>query len=210
MWKKLEDQAKFCPVCGEKVKDIGNQPGVSSSIEKPVRVKRSLVSKKAVSMVLVAVILLIGIFGVKSVISPGYMKPVKLLEKGLTNLDVNTCKKAYSPKLRENTDVDGDMIMLGNVIEEIENDKNSNIKLKIKLDVTEKTKIEKDVLEETLTSTYGAYPTDAQEAKAAYDLKVKATIHYTYGDQDSESENETIHLCVAKIGFKWYLVGEEY
>lgn len=226
---QLGEQMQFCPSCGERVREVNaNQTntnpnnnvnysmnnGVNNTpynMNQPVKVKKSSAPKKILSVVIAVVILLVAVAGVKSFIFPGYLKPVKLIEKGVNDLDTDTCKNAFSDEVKNKTKGNDGVSLYTYTVGAIEKCKTTDAKCQIEFETLFETKLDKDSLAETLTSKYNVFLSDAQKAKAAYDLKLKLKVSYVDETGTPNSPQDiTMHLIVAKLGFKWYVVGEAY
>ena len=72
---------------------------------------------------------------------------------------------------------------------------------KIKIKVTDKEKIAKKDLEETLIDDYYVLDSIAEDAKAGYILEAEATLK-----QDGEKDTQDITLVVVKVDGKWVIV----
>mgnify|MGYP000855760578 CR=1 FL=1 len=72
---------------------------------------------------------------------------------------------------------------------------------KITIKVTDKEKIAKKDLEETLIDDYYVLDSIAEDAKAGYILEAEATLK-----QDGEKDTQDITLVVVKVDGKWVIV----
>ena len=192
---ELKEGARFCSVCGNPVKQI--QSGQSAAIAETNEERQgsAVPVKKNKNLWLLAIpaailIILLAIFGVKAVLSPAYLKPVKYMEKAFNKQDIDLLKKAVPDEYAAwmTDDLEDDMF-----------DLDSDYKIKIK--VTDKEKIAKKDLEETLIDDYYVLDSIAEDAKAGYILEAEATLK-----QDGEKDTQDITLVVVKVDGKWVIV----
>lgn len=118
---ELKEGARFCSVCGNPVKQVQSaqseatagtneeRQGVSSQQQgftaqdmqyqqmagsaAPVKKNKNLWLLAIPAAILV---ILLVIFGIKAVLSPAYLKPVKYMEKAFNKQDIDLMKKAVS------------------------------------------------------------------------------------------------------------------
>lgn len=212
---ELKEGARFCSVCGTPVKQIQSGQSAATAETNEERQGASSVQqgftaqdmqyqqmagsavpvKKNKNLWLLAIpaailIILLAIFGVKAVLSPAYLKPVKYMEKAFNKQDIDLMKKALPDEYAEwmTDDLEDDMF-----------DLDSDYKIKIK--VTDKEKIAKKDLEETLIDDYYVLDSIAEDAKAGYILEAEATLK-----QDGEKDTQDITLVVVKVDGKWVIV----
>ena len=212
---ELKEGARFCSVCGNPVKQIqsGQSAATAETNEERQRAPSlqqgftaqemqyqqmagsAVPVKKNKNLWLLAIpavilIILLAIFGVKAVLSPAYLKPVKYMEKAFNKQDIDLLKKAVPDEYAEwmTDDLEDDMF-----------DLDSDYKIKIK--VTDKEKIAKKDLEETLIDDYYVLDSIAEDAKAGYILEAEATLK-----QDGEKDTQDITLVVVKVDGKWVIV----
>lgn len=192
---ELKEGARFCSVCGNPVKQIQSGQSVATAETNEERQGSAVPVKKNKNLWLLAIpavilIILLVIFGVKAVLSPAYLKPVKYMEKAINQQDINLLKKAVPDEYAEwmTDDLEDDMF-----------DLDSDYKIKIK--VTDKEKIAKKDLEETLIDDYYVLDSIAEDAKAGYILEAEATLK-----QDGEKDTQDITLVVVKVDGKWVIV----
>ena len=115
--KELNEGVKFCPACGAPVStptpvqgamngqgQNQSNVGMNNGQEIPIpqtTVKKSLTGKIVVA-VLAGIVLICGLFFAGSkIMTPGYMKPVKQLEKGFNEGDFSELKDALAPGMLE-------------------------------------------------------------------------------------------------------------
>ena len=192
---ELKEGARFCSVCGNPVKQIQSGQSAATAETNEERQGSAVPVKKNKNLWLLAIpavilIILLVIFGVKAVLSPAYLKPVKYMEKAINQQDINLLKKAVPDEYAEwmTDDFEDDMF-----------DLDSDYKIKIK--VTDKEKIAKKDLEETLIDDYYVLDSIAEDAKAGYILEAEATLK-----QDGEKDTQDITLVVVKVDGKWVIV----
>ena len=192
---ELKEGARFCSVCGNPVKQIQSGQSAATAETNEERQGSAGPVKKNKNLWLLAIpavilIILLVIFGVKAVLSPAYLKPVKYMEKAINQQDINLLKKAVPDEYAEwmTDDLEDDMF-----------DLDSDYKIKIK--VTDKEKIAKKDLEETLIDDYYVLDSIAEDAKAGYILEAEATLK-----QDGEKDTQDITLVVVKVDGKWVIV----
>ena len=192
---ELKEGARFCSVCGNPVKQIQSGQSAATAETNEERQGSAVPVKKNKNLWLLAIpavilIILLVIFGVKAVLSPEYLKPVKYMEKAINQQDINLLKKAVPDEYAEwmTDDLEDDMF-----------DLDSDYKIKIK--VTDKEKIAKKDLEETLIDDYYVLDSIAEDAKAGYILEAEATLK-----QDGEKDTQDITLVVVKVDGKWVIV----
>ena len=212
---ELKEGARFCSVCGNPVKQIQSgqsaataetneerqrapslQQGFTAQDMQYQQMAGSAVPVKRnknlwlLAIPAVILIILLAIFGVKAVLSPAYLKPVKYMEKAFNKQDIDLLKKAVPDEYAEwmTDDLEDDMF-----------DLDSDYKIKIK--VTDKEKIAKKDLEETLIDDYYVLDSIAEDAKAGYILEAEATLK-----QDGEKDTQDITLVVVKVDGKWVIV----
>ena len=135
-------------------------------------------------------VILLVIFGIKAVLSPAYLKPVKYMEKAFNKQDIDLMKKAVPDEYAA--------WMTDDIVDYMF-DLNSDYKITIK--VTDKEKIAKKDLEETLIDDYYVLDSVAEDAKAGYILEAEATLK-----QDGEKDTQDITLVVVKVDGKWVIV----
>ena len=157
---ELKEGARFCSVCGNPVKQVQSaqsaataagtneeRQGVSSQQQgftaqdmqyqqmagsaAPVKENKNL---WMIAIPVAILVFLLVIFGIKGILSPAYLKPVKYMEKAINQQDINLLKKAVPDEYAEwmTDDLEDDMF-----------DLDSDYKIKIK--VTDKEKIAKKV-----------------------------------------------------------------
>ena len=212
---ELKEGARFCSVCGNPVKQVQSaqseatagtneeRQGVSSQQQgftaqdmqyqqmagsaAPVKKNKNLWLLAIPAAILV---ILLVIFGIKAVLSPAYLKPVKYMEKAFNKQDIDLMKKAVPDESAAwmTDDLEDDMF-----------DLDSDYKITIK--VTDKEKIAKKDLEETLIDDYYVLDSIAEDAKAGYILEAEATLK-----QDGEKDTQDITLVVVKVDGKWVIV----
>ena len=213
---ELKEGARFCSVCGNPVKQVQSaqsaataagtneeRQGVSSQQQgftaqnmqyqqmagsaAPVKGNKKL---WMIAIPVAILVFLLVIFGIKGILSPAYLKPVKYMEKAINQQDINLLKKAVPDEYAKwmTDDLEDDMF-----------DLDSDYKIKIK--VTDKEKIAKKDLEETLIDDYYVLDSIAEDAKAGYILEAEATLK-----QDGEKDTQDITLVVVKVDGKWVIV----
>ena len=192
---ELKEGARFCSVCGNPVKQIQSGQSAATAETNEERQGSAVPVKKNKNLWLLAIpavilIILLAIFGVKAVLSPAYLKPVKYMEKAFNKQDIDLMKKAVPDEYAAwmTDDLEDDMF-----------DLDSDYKIKIK--VTDKEKIAKKDLEETLIDDYYVLDSIAEDAKAGYILEAEATLK-----QDGEKDTQDITLVVVKVDGKWVIV----
>ena len=192
---ELKEGARFCSVCGNPVKQIQSGQSAATAETNEERQGSAVPVKKNKNLWLLAIpavilIILLAIFGVKAVLSPAYLKPVKYMEKAFNKQDIDLLKKAVPDEYAAwmTDDLEDDMF-----------DLDSDYKIKIK--VTDKEKIAKKDLEETLIDDYYVLDSIAEDAKAGYILEAEATLK-----QDGEKDTQDITLVVVKVDGKWVIV----
>ena len=213
---ELKEGARFCSVCGNPVKQVQSaqsaataagtneeRQGVSSQQQgftvqdmqyqqmagsaAPVKENKNL---WMIAIPVAILVFLLVIFGIKGILSPAYLKPVKYMEKAINQQDTNLLKKAvpYEYAAWMTDDIVDYMF-----------DLDSDYKITIK--VTDKEKIAKKDLEETLIDDYYVLDSIAEDAKAGYILEAEATLK-----QDGEKDTQDITLVVVKVDGKWVIV----
>ena len=213
---ELKEGARFCSVCGNPVKQVQSaqseataagtneeRQGVSSQQQgftaqdmqyqqmagsaAPVKKNKNLWLLAIPAAILV---ILLVIFGIKAVLSPAYLKPVKYMEKAFNKQDIDLMKKAVPDEYAA--------WMTDDIVDYMF-DLDSDYKITIK--VTDKEKIAKKDLEETLIDDYYVLDSIAKDAKAGYILEAEATLK-----QDGEKDTQDITLVVVKVDGKWVIV----
>lgn len=192
---ELKEGARFCSVCGNPVKQI--QSGQSAAIAETNEERQgsAVPVKKNKNLWLLAIpaailVILLVIFGIKAVLSPAYLKPVKYMEKAFNKQDIDLMKKAVPDEYAA--------WMTDDIVDYMF-DLDSDYKITIK--VTDKEKIAKKDLEETLIDDYYVLDSIAEDAKAGYILEAEATLK-----QDGEKDTQDITLVVVKVDGKWVIV----
>ena len=202
---ELKEGARFCSVCGNPVKQVqsaqsaataagtneerqgvfSQQQGFTAQDMQYQQMAGSAAPvKKNKNLWLLAIpaallVILLVIFGIKAVLSPAYLKPVKYMEKAFNKQDIDLMKKAVPDEYAE--------WMTDDIVDYMF-DLDSDYKITIK--VTDKEKIAKKDLEEI-----------AEDAKAGYILEAEATLK-----QDGEKDTQDITLVVVKVDGKWVIV----
>ena len=192
---ELKEGARFCSVCGNPVKQIQSGQSAATAETNEERQGSAVPVKKNKNLWLLAIpaailIILLAIFGVKAVLSPAYLKPVKYMEKAFNKQDIDLMKKAVPDEYAE---------WMKDDIVDYMFDLDSDYKITIK--VTDKEKIAKKDLEETLIDDYYVLDSIAEDAKAGYILEAEATLK-----QDGEKDTQDITLVVVKVDGKWVIV----
>ena len=111
-------------------------------------------------------------------------------EKAFNKQDIDLMKKAVPDEYAE---------WMKDDIVDYMFDLDSDYKITIK--VTDKEKIAKKDLEETLIDDYYVLDSIAEDAKAGYILEAEATLK-----QDGEKDTQDITLVVVKVDGKWVIV----
>ena len=197
---ELKEGARFCSVCGNPVKQVQSaqsaatagtneeRQGVSSQQQgftaqdmqyqqmagsaAPVKKNKNLWLLAIPAAILV--ILLV----------------IKYMEKAFNKQDIDLMKKAVPDEYAE--------WMTDDIVDYMF-DLDSDYKITIK--VTDKEKIAKKDLEETLIDDYYVLDSIAEDAKAGYILEAEATLK-----QDGEKDTQDITLVVVKVDGKWVIV----
>ena len=216
---ELKEGAKFCPVCGNPVKQAasgnagqaqneqstaaagvngafsGQQSFTAQDMQYQQMVGTAAPANKNKNLWILAIpvaiiVFLLVVFGMKGIVSPAYLKPVKYMEKAINQQDIDLMKKAVPDEYAAwmTDDIVGYMF-----------DSDSDYKITIK--VTDKEKIAKKDLEETLIDDYSVLDSIAEDAKAGYILDVELT-----AKQDGEKDTQDGTLIVAKVDGKWVIV----
>ena len=204
---ELKEGARFCSVCGNPVKQVQSaqsattaagtneeRQGVSSQQQgftaQDMQYQQMAGSaapvKKNKNLWLLAIpaallVILLVIFGIKAVLSPAYLKPVKYMEKAFNKQDIDLMKKAVPDEYAE--------WMTDDIVDYMF-DLDSDYKITIK--VTDK---------EKLIDDYYVLDSIAEDAKAGYILEAEATLK-----QDGEKDTQDITLVVVKVDGKWVIV----
>ncbi len=208
--KELKDGVKFCPSCGAPVPNAGpntqapgtagswqntggmntgNTPGdgggnILSSASQSLKASNLPIKPIAIGVaaLVVVVILFSFIFGGK-----GYEKPIKYLEDGINNADLETFLKAFDSDIAKYYSGYGE----DSFIDEMDD-------YSISLKIVDKERIDKDDLKETLKDDYGIKASTARKATDGYILEIEGEL--TEDDETDESEFE---IVVIKIDGEW-------
>ena len=203
--KQLGEQAAFCPACGAKVSRSENQQ-MQMNPQAPVKVHKNKTSRNLLAIAMVIVVLIVGVFGIKSLISPGYMRPIKLVEKGFNDRDAKAIYESLSPETKKIYEMSGCKNIVENLqsaIEEYGDGKDINVNnIKTDIIIGNKEKIDKEELSQTLVDQYMVSQEEAEKASAAY--IVDGNIVFKSGN--SVVKEISTQFVVAKINMKWYLV----
>lgn len=203
--KQLGEQAVFCPACGAKVSRPENQQMQMNS-QVPVKVHKNKTSKNLLAIAMVIIVLIVGVFGIKSLVSPGYMRPIKLVEKGFNDRDAKAIYESLSPETKKIYEMSGCKNIVENLqsaIEEYGDGKDINVSnIKTDIIVGNKEKLDKEELSQTLVDQYMVSQEEAEKASAAY--IVDGNIVFKSGN--SVVKEISTQFVVAKINMKWYLV----
>ncbi|MCI8639550.1 MAG: zinc-ribbon domain-containing protein [Coprococcus sp.] len=135
-----------------------------------------------VAALVVIVIIFSFIFGGK-----GYEKPIKYLEDGINNADLETFLKAFDSDIADSYAYFGE----DSFIDEMDD-------CSISLKIVDKERIDKDDLKETLKDDYGIKASTARKATDGYILEIEG--EFTEDDDTDESEFE---IVVIKIDGEW-------
>lgn len=203
--KQLGEQAAFCPACGAKVSRSENQQ-MQMNPQAPVKVHKNKTSRNLLAIAMVIVVLIVGVFGIKSLVSPGYMRPIKLVEKGFNDCDAEPIYESLSPETKKILEMSGCKNIIENLqsaIEEYSDGKDVNVSnIKTDIIVGNKKKIDKEELSQTLVDQYMVSQEEAEKASAVY--IVDGNIVFKSGN--SVVKEISTQFVVAKINMKWYLV----
>lgn len=203
--KQLGEQAAFCPACGAKVSRSENQQ-MQMNPQAPVKVHKNKTSRNLLAIAMVIVVLIVGVFGIKSLVSPGYMRPIKLVEKGFNDCDAEPIYESLSPETKKILEMSGCKNIIENLqsaIEEYSDGKDVNVSnIKTDIIVGNKKKLDKEELSQTLVDQYMVSQEEAEKASAAY--IVDGNIVFKSGN--SVVKEISTQFVVAKINMKWYLV----
>lgn len=203
--KQLGEQAAFCPACGVKVSRSENQQ-MQMNPQAPVKVHKNKTSRNLLAIAMVIIVLIVGVFGIKSLVSPGYMRPIKLVEKGFNDCDAEPIYESLSPETKKILEMSGCKNIIENLqsaIEEYSDGKDVNVSnIKTDIIVGNKKKIDKEELSQTLVDQYMVSQEEAEKASAAY--IVDGNIVFKSGN--SVVKEISTQFVVAKINMKWYLV----
>lgn len=203
--KQLGEQAAFCPACGAKVSRSENQQ-MQMNPQAPVKVHKNKTSKNLLAIAMVIIVLIVGVFGIKSLVSPGYMRPIKLVEKGFNDRDAKAIYESLSPETKKIYEMSGCKNIVENLqsaIEEYGDGKDINVNnIKTDIIIGNKEKIDKEELSQTLVDQYMLSQEEAEKASAAY--IVDGNIVFKSGN--SVVKEISTQFVVAKINMKWYLV----
>ena len=203
--KQLGEQAAFCPACGAKVSRSENQQ-MQMNPQAPVKVHKNKTSRNLLAIAMVIIVLIVGVFGIKSLVSPGYMRPIKLVEKGFNDCDAEPIYESLSPETKKILEMSGCKNIIENLqsaIEEYSDGKDVNVSnIKTDIIVGNKKKIDKEELSQTLVDQNMVSQEEAEKASAAY--IVDGNIVFKSGN--SVVKEISTQFVVAKINMKWYLV----
>lgn len=203
--KQLGEQAAFCPACGAKVSRSENQQ-MQMNPQAPVKVHKNKTSRNLLAIAMVIIVLIVGVFGIKSLVSPEYMRPIKLVEKGFNDCDAESIYESLSPETKKILEMSGCKNIIENLqsaIEEYSDGKDVNVSnIKTDIIVGNKKKIDKEELSQTLVDQYMVSQEEAEKASAAY--IVDGNIVFKSGN--SVVKEISTQFVVAKINMKWYLV----
>ena len=217
---ELKEGAKFCSVCGNPVKQAasgnagqaqneqstaavgangafsGQQGFTAQDMQYQQMTEAGAPATKKKNLWILAIpaaiiVLLLVIFGIKGIVSPAYLKPVKYMEKAMNQQDAELLRKAVPDEYAAwmTDDIMGYMF-----------DEDSNYKVTIK--VTDKDKIARKDLEETLIDDYSVLDSIAEDAKAGYILDAEITVK-----EDGDKDSQDVTIVVAKVDGKWVIVG---
>lgn len=195
---QLKEGSRFCVQCGAPVPQAnaqgnagqeapqmgaaGNmQGGYAGSPVKKTAVWKPIVAVAAVVVVLAVV--LFGVFGTK-----GYEKPIKYLEKGMNEGDIQTLAKAFPDGVEE---------LVAYLPEDL-----SDLfpGYDIEIDVVDKEKLAKDEMVSILSEEYDMTTSELKDVTAAYILEIEMTAVI-----DGEEESEEEEIPVVKMDGKWVI-----
>lgn len=163
-------------------------------------------AKNLLAIAMVIIVLIVGVFGIKSLVSPGYMRPIKLVEKGFNDCDAEPIYESLSPETKKVLEMSGCKNIIENLqsaIEEYSDGKDVNVSnIKTDIIVGNKKKLDKEELSQTLVDQYMVSQEEAEKASAAY--IVDGNIVFKSGN--SVVKEISTQFVVAKINMKWYLV----
>lgn len=197
--KQLGEQVAFCPVCGAKVSESESQQ-MCVEPQQSLKPQKNHISKKLLVIVMVMVVVIGGAIGIKSLISPGYMRPINLIEKGLNNLDAESIYESLTPETKKIYEMSGckDIVENYQCIIAESAEKND---IKISITIDNKEKIEKDELSQTLGSQCNLSQEEEEKVSAAYIMDSKIVCK----SGESVLKEIPTQLVVVKISGKWYI-----
>ncbi len=207
---ELKEGTKFCTKCGNPVQE--NAEMNQQSKERPVMPvitgtvnngkKLNFKAMKSIAMIAIPVILIVAIFlGISG--SKGYEKPIKYLEEGVNERDLNTLMKAFSEDLEAvaNTLAKGaDDLISSDFITESLMDNLFDIEGEIDLEIIGKEKLDKKEILSVLSDEYDIPPMQLKDVKEAYILDVDATIKF-----EGEEDSDDMQIPVVKQDGKWII-----
>lgn len=197
--KQVGEQEAFCPACGAKVSRPENQQ-IRMEPQQPPKPHKNIISKKLLVIVMVMVVVIGGAIGIKSLISPGYMRPINLIEKGLNNLDAESIYESLTPETKNIYEMSGckDIVENYRCIIAESAEKND---IKISITIDNKEKIEKDELSQTLGSQCNLSQEEEEKVSAAYIMDSKIVCK----SGESVLKEIPMQFVVVKISGKWYI-----
>lgn len=207
---ELKEGTKFCTKCGNPVQE--NAEMNQQSKERPVMPvitgtvnngkKLNFKAMKSIAMIAIPVILIVAIFlGISG--SKGYEKPIKYLEEGVNERDLNTLMKAFPKDLEAvaNTLAKGaDDLISSDFITESLMDNLFDIEGEIDLEIIGKEKLDKKEILSVLSDEYDIPPMQLKDVKEAYILDVDATIKF-----EGEEDSDDMQIPVVKQDGKWII-----
>lgn len=207
---ELKEGTKFCTKCGNPVREnaeknqqekVQTETPVIPAMTKNVTNGKKL-TFKPVAMITIPVILIIAIFfGISG--SKGYEKPVKYLEKGVNERDLNTLLKAFPEDLGAvaNTLSEGaDDLVSSDFITQSLMDNFFNVEGEIELEIAGKEKLDKKEIMSVLSDEYDIPPMQLKDVKKAYILDLDATIIF-----EGEENSKNLQIPVVKQDGKWVI-----
>lgn len=210
--RELQEGMRFCPGCGAAVVGMSpdNMPGGMGSMSNqpggmpggmgsmPNFAGGSAGTAAAQKNKYLLPLIVLGVVAVAAAVfvmikvfagGPGYMKPLRYLEKGLNKRDVQLIQKAFA----DGGDISPEIFNIFEVAGGL-------IDYDVVFDVTDKERISKDEIEEVLTEEYYVDEIYARNASAAYILDVDMTI-----EMGEYSESESGEIPVVRINGKWVI-----
>ena len=203
---ELNDTDKVCPKCGTAVAETATQkkdvkekaktkPEVESTVEAGAKDnKKTMILIGGIAAAVIIVLLLII-----ALCSGGYKKPVKYYFTGMEKSSSKTYLKQFPSFMKEDLEDTYDDEALEKMMDSFE--KKYGDKIKITYKVLDKTKIEKDDLDDVKDKLENKYDDEKIKVTDGYEVCVKATIKGS-----DEKDTSYTSFDVYKINGKWCMI----
>ena len=200
---ELGDNDKVCPNCGAAVeqkvakKDVKNTTASTNSSTIDEAEKKSNKNVAIIGgIVVVAIIVIIIVF---ALISGAYKSPINNYFNGMQKASSKTYLKAFPSFMRDDIEKDYDDDTMDEMMESFE--KKYGDKVKISYKILDKTKLEKEDLNDVRDDLEDDYEDEKIKVTEGYEVCVKTTIK---GSDEKDVDYTT--LKVYKINGKWCII----